>query len=600
MKDVDHQIEELTRLADSRRRQLDLLFDLTHASGEAREVAPLVDRMLGKIHAAMAVDTAVIHLVDGSDLVTIGARLSDKAKVAAALADPHMLQRLPVGEGSFVGRSASSRQTLRMTGDALPARSREAATKFGIQFVMATPLLTSDRLVGTLSVARCDDRCFTDEEMHLLESCAGHLAVSISHARLYEDERRRVLDLQLINELGAMIAQHLELPAVLSTGVRNLARLADVPNAFLMLLDPSGTELRMVATNVDDPDVLRIAIPLARTSAASIAVHRREPVIIDKSSVDTRAHPDLADRFGHVALMAVPLVSEGEPLGAVVLGETRAGRTFHPDEVGWAVAVSNQLATAIAHAKTFDDLRKSYDKLARAQAELVRHERLAALGELAAVMAHEVLRNPLAVIYNSLGSLRKLLQPTGDASLLIDIAGQEAERLNRIVGDLLDFAKAYAPVIRSVQLDTLVRGAVDAARNAIHQSADVEVHTDVKDGLPPLALDGHMLRQALVNLVVNAIQATPKGSRVTVRADVENRDGTIGARVEIIDQGVGVAPEDVEQIFQPFFTTKATGTGLGLAVVRRIVEAHQGHVEVRRHPHGGTAFTLWLPSSADA
>jgi signal transduction histidine kinase len=596
VKDVDHRIEELTRVADSRRRQLDLLFDLTHASGEAREVIPLVDRMLGKIHAAMAVDTAVIHLVDGTDLVTAGARLSERAGIAATGIES-AIRRLPIGPDSLVGHAASTRQTLRMGVDSLPAATRPAAASFGVRFGMATPLVTSDELVGTLSVSRCTETEFTDEEMHLLESCAGHLAVTISHARLYEDERRRVRDLELINELGALIAQHLELPAVLSTGVRNLARLADVPNAFLMLLDAAHTELRMVATNVDDPGVLSIRIPLDKTSAATSAVHLLRPVIIDSSRTDERADPGLADRFGHIALLAVPLLSQGQPLGAVVLGETRADRTFSPDEVGRAVAVSNQLATAIAHAKTFDDLRKSYDKLALAQAELVTHERLAALGELAAVMAHEV-RNPLAVIYNSLGSLRKLLQPTGDARVLIDIAGQEAERLNRIVGDLLDFAKPYAPVVRTVQLAALVQGAVDGALGAI-DSSGIEVRTEIADELPLLELDGHMLRQALVNLVVNAIQATPKGRCVTVHAGVEKRNGTLGARLDIVDQGAGIAPQDVEQIFQPFFTTKATGTGLGLAVVRRIVEAHRGRVDVRPEPQGGTAFTLWLPSSVE-
>src|SRR5207247_2462477 len=118
-------------------------------------------------------------------------------------------------------------------------------------------------------------------------------------------------------------------------------------------------------------------------------------------------------------------IARGEPIGAVILGETRAGRGVAPPVVERAVAVSNQLATAIANARLFDDLRYSYKALESAQRQLVQRERLAALGELAASVAHEV-RNPLGVIFNSLASLRKLVPPTPEIAMMLDIAGEES------------------------------------------------------------------------------------------------------------------------------------------------------------------------------
>ena len=117
-------------------------------------------------------------------------------------------------------------------------------------------------------------------------------------------------------------------------------------------------------------------------------------------------------------------------------------------------------------ARLYGDLKKSYDELGRAQAELVRHERLAALGELAAVMAHEV-RNPLGVIFNSLTTLKRLLKPTGDAEMLLNMVGEEAERLNRIVGDLLDFVRPYELVKNPIAVTPIILSAVDVATQSL-------------------------------------------------------------------------------------------------------------------------------------
>jgi signal transduction histidine kinase len=123
------------------------------------------------------------------------------------------------------------------------------------------------------------------------------------------------------------------------------------------------------------------------------------------------------------------------------------------------------------------------------------------------------------------------------------------------------------------------------------------VVTQFATGLPRFVVDGHLVRQAMINLVVNAMQAMPKGGTVTVRVSAEPREGQSVARIEVVDEGVGISPQTEKHMFQPFFTTKATGTGLGLAVVKRIVDAHHGEISVRSAVGGGTTFTVVLPSS---
>ncbi len=319
----------------------------------------------------------------------------------------------------------------------------------------------------------------------------------------------------------------------------------------------------------------------------------RAPRAFTPEDFGPRGEAVRAEGFQQLAM--VPLSIEGESVGQLTLAR-RGAAPYGPAEHRSAEILGVQMAAFLERARLYDDLKRSYDELARAQAELVRHERLAALGELAAVMAHEV-RNPLGVIFNSLTTLKRLLRPTGDAEMLLSIVGEEAERLNRIVSDLLDFVRPYELAKKPIALEPVVAGAVDSALKSIG-AQPVQVVTELPDELPPFPVDAQLLRQALVNLLINAAQAMPRGGTVTVRAAVERRGGAPWLVVEVRDEGVGIAAKAAEKIFQPFFTTKATGTGLGLAVVKRIVEAHLGEVAARPNEGApGSTFVVRLPGA---
>jgi signal transduction histidine kinase len=292
--------------------------------------------------------------------------------------------------------------------------------------------------------------------------------------------------------------------------------------------------------------------------------------------------------------LAVPLVARDQILGVLVLQDLRQGRVFSAAEVERATAVCGQLALALLSARLYEDLRTSYAELARTQADLVDRERLAALGELSASIAHEV-RNPLGVIFNSLGSLRKILKPEGDVALLLGIVGEEADRLNRMVGDLLDYSRPVRPALQPLQLSALLAEAVAATRQQAGASgALIETQVKVEAGVATLRADARLLRQALVNLFLNAFQAMPRGGRLVIEARRGQLLGAPAADLCISDTGPGVAPEARAKIWQPFFTTKATGTGLGLAVVKRIVEGHGGRIELAGADRGAE-FRLLVP-----
>ncbi|MBX3232747.1 MAG: hypothetical protein KIT84_43500 [Labilithrix sp.] len=235
-------------------------------------------------------------------------------------------------------------------------------------------------------------------------------------------------------------------------------------------------------------------------------------------------------------------------------------------------------------------LERSKRKLEVAQAQLVAKERLAALGELSAVVAHEV-RNPLAVVFNALARLRRVQTTDEEHAALLRILQEEAERLRDIVSDLLEFASPRPPVLAPASLDEIVRGAALAARNVVG-SAESDVVVEVGPSTE-LECDERLVRQAVLNLVTNALQASGRAGpvRVTIRGAADDPAIT----VRVADDGDGVPDDLRERVFTPFFSTRPKGTGLGLAVVRRCAEAHGGKVSLHPNRPRGASFELELP-----
>lgn len=316
--------------------------------------------------------------------------------------------------------------------------------------------------------------------------------------------------------------------------------------------------------------------------------------------------PELLRQQGFVQLAVVPLTIDGTPVGLLTLARNH-DTPYSEAEMRTAEILGVQLTTVLDRARLYeqmsqlyDDLKASYDQLARTQQELVRHERLAAVGELAAVMAHEV-RNPLGVIFNCLTTIKRISRHDGDVEMMLNMVGEEADRLNRIVGDLMDFVRPYELVKKPAAVEPIIANAVDAASLSV-LNGNVRVLTEFPRELPPFPVDAHLLRQALMNLIVNAAQSMPRGGRVLVNATTETppEGGRPWLVVRVRDEGVGLSETASAKMFQPFFTTKATGTGLGLAVVKRIVDSHLGDIVARNNDDGpGTTFTVRLPPTTD-
>ena len=251
------------------------------------------------------------------------------------------------------------------------------------------------------------------------------------------------------------------------------------------------------------------------------------------------------------------------------------------------LARRREYALAVADMRT-RELKQSLEDLAVAHEQLVRQERLAAIGELASTIGHE-LRNPLGVISNALyllhGDLGK--EPAEPAARHLATAEREVSAATVIVSDLLEFARQREPVMTDVDTVALL----DEVLGVLPPPTGIAVSRDDTAGPVVAVADRDMLRQVLLNLIGNAYQAMPNGGTLTVGV----ADDGQSARVRVADTGEGMSDEVRAKLFEPFFTTKARGVGLGLAVCKRIIDAHSGTIAVDSSPGVGSTFTVSLP-----
>jgi signal transduction histidine kinase len=241
-----------------------------------------------------------------------------------------------------------------------------------------------------------------------------------------------------------------------------------------------------------------------------------------------------------------------------------------------------------------ETLAETNRRLEQAQEEARRSERLAALGQLTAGLAHE-LRNPLAVIKGSAETLtRKLASSDPITTEMAGYISSEVNRMNALVTRFLDFARPHKLEQRQEQIPPLIDRGLKAARDR-WPDAKVEVERHFAADLPEVTLDSDLIERVFTNLALNAYEAMgPGGGKLRVAA-VPSSDGKRGVEITFEDTGPGIPVELREQIFNPFFTTKETGVGLGLSIVSKIVDDHRGWIRVTSEPGKGACFQVFLP-----
>jgi signal transduction histidine kinase len=464
----------------------------------------------------------------------------------------------------------------------------------GVVSALALPIMLKDEIIGLLWVASRQPAAFTEQDLDTLQRLTHQAAIAMANARLYADTRLKTARLEALIRVSHVMTSTLEpqrIAEVITDAVTDLA-----PNIVAhMWQTPEDakvwrpyTRTRASAARATD---LELVVPAGAGLVGAVAA-RREPVAIEDIRGDERvALREVVEREGFVSFLGLPLLREEKLLGVLCIF-TRARHHFSDDEVGLLASLAQQAAIAIDNARLYQDLRRSHHELVSAQAELVRQTRMAAMGEIAAAVAHEA-RNPLGALSNCVQLLRGNPDITGEDAELLTIMQSESKRLNDIITDFLAFGRPRAPEFAPVDLHELIDATWTLLQRDDRCPASVAFERRFDGTLTTVKADRNQLGQVFWNLLLNAVQAMRQGGTLTV----ETRQ--LGREVEVLvrDTGPGVPPAVLARLFEPFVTTKAGGTGLGLAIVRRIVEDHGGRIGVKAPDDGGTCVVLSLAAA---
>ncbi|MGH8024657.1 MAG: ATP-binding protein, partial [Limisphaerales bacterium] len=321
----------------------------------------------------------------------------------------------------------------------------------------------------------------------------------------------------------------------------------------------------------------------AGESLLGVVIRRKKPLQVPNVQVSTHyQNADIARREGLVSLLSMPLVFAGQAIGAL---NVYTGRLYHfsNEEIRVLSALAELSAIAIEKARL-------YERIVDVEEQLRRNEKLSALGLLAAAVAHEI-RNPLTVMKLLYQSLDLKFSENDPRSRDAKIIESKIEHLNKIVEQILDFARTTEPKFAPVHLNELVDELALLVRHKL-ANQNVQLTRRLQSELPAVMGDASQLEQALLNLILNAVEAMPRGGALTVKT------GAVKSHViiELKDTGGGMSRELQKQAFiAALRTTKTKGTGLGLAIVGRIVEAHHGAIRIKSRPGRGTTVLIRLP-----
>ena len=478
----------------------------------------------------------------------------------------------------------------------------------------------------------------------------------ITSLRRAEEKARRRLDQQIaVNQLALALGETRDLNKIYYTIHQHIQALVDAWGFVVSSYDDETQLIRAeYATYEGAPvDVTEFPpIPLAEPGqgAQSQVIHIGRPLYtpdhrksrekgkteytVEKNGSISAGPPPEEEREGFTnSALYVPMRIGGQTTGVMQLQSPRLD-AYTQEDIDLLAAMANVAAVAVQNARLYGAVQSELAERVRAeealqeyserleemveqrtqelrdaQEQLIRKERLAVLGQLAGGVAHE-LRNPLGVISNAIYFLQMVPSETDETTReYLGIISSEVRGAEKIISGILDFSRTRLPEREEIAASDLVAQMLERRP----PPEDVEVITEIPSDLPPVFVDPRQISQVLLNLVTNAYQAMPDGGRLMISVSEDEgigRRGDTGTRrqgdsppvstspclrVSISDTGCGIPQENLEKVFEPLFTTKAKGIGLGLAVSKNLVEANGGSVEVESEVGKSSTFTVKLP-----
>jgi signal transduction histidine kinase len=570
------------------KRRVDVasLTPISEAMGADKSPKEILQLILKAAFSITRASSASLMLIDpGTDTLTVEVAEGFKGKTI-------FNTRLAIGQG-VTGWVAETGVALRLGN--VRKDSRYIRVQSNLRSELAVPLKIGGQLIGVISVDSTKLNHFTPEDEALLSSLAAQSARVIQTTRLYEETRRRAEELELLAEVSRGLSSTLDLREVLAQAVEQTAHVCRAAIVSVFLVSDDGVRLDMAACHGGSDNYRQQPAVTIDGSMLGKIIESGKATIV-KDVHDENTGKDFVIDASISSLLAVPLISKERALGILCVYGGKA-RNFDDHDERLLGSLARSAAMAIENAR-------AHRRMLAAEEALRSAEKFSMLGELAAGLAHEI-RNPLTSIKVLFGTLSKAQDFNEDSRQDADMINKQIARLESIVEGFLTTARAQvAPTqLKSVELNATVDESMLLLASSANEGTRLTI--DLCEGDLLVNGDATQLSQVVYNLVLNAIQAVDKRGRINVSTRRIPAASGKPAEIclEVADDGPGLPNQVQLKLFQPFVTTKKSGVGLGLSIVKRIVETHNGRLEVEspRPAMGhGALFRVLLPDGSES
>lgn len=486
-----------------------------------------------------------------------------------------------------------------------PALAAKGRGDSELHSLVCIPLSVGQRAIGLLKLGWRHPYAYLEQSHGLLLSIGRQVGVALHNARLYQ-AARQVNRLRVLSELDRELAATLELRRLAEVTLHDMATHLDAPAASILLLAPTAQEQPVMQVFSPGQGWREVMISGQEATHWHGLLDRvndqQEPVPFTAEGPELgNQDRELAQQDGAHGLL-VPIWGENALLAVLVLGGRRSDRPFTDEDWVLAQVAARHAGQAMQNAQLYDEVRRLLHEQEQTRAQLIKIEKLSALGRLAATMAHEI-NNPLQAVQNSLTLIEEEMdgsQRRDKVDRYLEVAGGEVERISAIVRRMRDYYRPTHERLQPTDLLAVLDSVLDLSGREL-QHCHVTVERLGCSDLPKVQANPDHLKQVFLNLVLNAVDSMPTGGtlRVFTSQDQIQPEGAPrpqpAVRVEISDTGHGMPPETLARLFEPFFTTKEQGAGLGLSISYSIIEAHNGQITVASEVGSGTTFCILLP-----
>jgi len=464
---------------------------------------------------------------------------------------------------------------------------RYVALREGVCSELAVPMEDGGQIIGVLNLDSDQTHKFSEDDVLLLRLLTREATRAIQQLWSVSQLREKARQLETLLRVGRSIVAKKDLGTILSAIASSTRDLIDARFAAIFLLDEEGKFLELHSLYGEDwNEPYQEKLSLDESSVGTAIRHKRQVEVLNLARTEEHHFVPVVQKFGLVSMLATPLTFEDRGIG-VLCAYTDSIHRFNNDEKKVMTGLASLGAVAIENSRL-------YQRIFETEESLNRNDKLTTLGLLSAEIAHEI-RNPLTVMQLLFKSVDFDFDEEDPRSEDIRIIGEKISQLEDIVSRVLDFGKSGDGMRGRFKVESVVRETLQLVRMKLSQ-ADIRLvytsHPDVRES--EVTVNKGQIQQALLNLIINAVDAMPNGGEIRLRLDPKEEKH--GVRIAIIDTGGGIDPAIGDRIFESFLTGRKDGSGLGLSIAKRIVRSHRGDIHLAWTGEKGTCFELWLPT----